>query len=159
MDEQIPPTELFEYNNGININAQQRYSDLIFPGQTQTSFPSTYLSFSQWKAPVYPYVEFNISWIETLSINHVANDIRVQLYPSPATSTQDMNLDMTIDGKKNINIDVYDLLGHKLSSVASGTFNSGKHTFPISTANLSAGIYICNIVADGAVKTIKFEVK
>jgi len=66
---------------------------------------------------------------------------------------------MTLEGKKNISIDVYDLLGHKVSSVANGNYNSGKHSYSISTSKLNAGIYICNIVVDGAVKTMKFEVR
>jgi hypothetical protein len=150
--------ELFEWNNGVCINTQQRYSDLTFPPYP-TSFPSTYLSFSQWKYPVYPYVLMKISWTETIGINDLAKDVKVELYPSPATTTQDINLDMTLDSKKNISIDVYDLLGHKVSSVTNGTYNSGKHSFSISTSNLTSGMYICNIVANGAVKTMKFEVR
>jgi hypothetical protein len=158
---------LYEYNNGVIINSQQRYSDLIFSGDTKTIFPSTYLSFSMWlntdpahiSYALYPNVSMHLSWIETVGINDLARDVKVMIYPTPALRTQNANLDMTLTSKKNITIDVYDLLGHKVSSVTSGTYNAGKYNFSINTSSLDAGMYICNIVADGAVKTIKFEVR
>jgi len=152
--------ELFEDNNGLIVNTQQRYADL------STNFPSTYLSFSMWLSTtpplsyaLYPMVSMKITWTETVGINDLAKDVKVQLYPIPAVRTQNANLDMTLSGNKNVSIDIYDLLGHKVSSVTSGYFNAGKHSFSINTSDLEAGMYICNIVADGAVKTIKFEVR
>jgi len=108
---------------------------------------------------LYPMVSMKITWTETVGINDLAKDVKVQLYPIPAVRTQNANLDMTLSGNKNVSIDIYDLLGHKVSSVTSGYFNAGKHSFSINTSDLEAGMYICNIVADGAVKTIKFEVR
>ena len=145
-----------ETNNGLWITNWCRYKDW---NTTVPSFANTFLPGNAWDVPLYPIVLFKVKYIETVGINHLENDVKIQLYPSPATTSQDMNLDMTLDGKKNISIDVYDLLGHKVSSVTNGNYNSGKHTFSIGTSDLGAGMYICNIVADGAVKTIKFEVR
>jgi hypothetical protein len=155
----VSQEELLEFNNGVNVNSQQRYSDLIWPKQTESNYPGTYLSFSEWTNPMYPWVSFKIRWTESVSINDQTKDVKVQLYPIPASQNENANLDMNLTAKKNVSIDVYDLLGHKVSSVANGNFNAGKYTFSINTSTFNAGMYICNIVADGAVKTIKFEVR
>lgn len=151
--------KVLEYNNGVNVNAQQRYKNFF----TAPFLQNTYLSWTLWGTDggtiSYPIVLYKISWTETVGINDLAKDVKVQLYPIPAERTQNASLDITLTNKKNISIDVYDLLGHKVSSVTNGNYNSGKHTFSIGTSDLSAGMYICNIVADGAVKTIKFEVR
>jgi hypothetical protein len=151
--------ELFEYNNGVTINTQQRYSDIIFPGQTSSSFPGVYLSFSMWTYPLYPYVNFKITWTETVGVNDQAKDVKVSLYPIPAERSENATLELNLTSKKSISIDVYDLLGHKVSSVTNGNYEAGKHSFAVNTSTLDAGMYICKVVADGAVKTIKFEVR
>lgn len=144
-----------ETNHGLWILNWCRYKDW----STQAALAGTYVPGNYWTSSLYPIVFFKVSYTESVGINHLAKDVKVQLYPSPTTSAQDMMLDMTLDSRKNISIDVYDLLGHKVSSVTSGTFNSGKHSFSVGTSELNSGMYICNIVADGAVKTIKFQVR
>ena len=145
-----------ETNHGLWILNWCRYKDW---NTTQPAFAGTYFPGNGWNSPLYPVVLFKINYTESNSMNHLAKDVKVLLYPSPASNGRDMTLDLTLDGKKSISIDVYDMLGHQVASVASGTYSSGQHKFSVNTSDLNAGMYICNIMANGEVKTIKFEVR
>ena len=144
-----------ETNHGLFITNLCRYKDwdTSVPAYANTVYPG-----NGWDLPLYPIVIYKAKFY-FVGINHLGEDVKVMLFPIPATTTQDMKLNVTLDGRKNLNIEVYDLLGHKISSVAKGTYNSGTHTFLVSTANLAVGMYICNIVANDVTKTIKFGVK
>jgi hypothetical protein len=145
--------ELFEFSNGVNINTQQRYTDF------SPNFASVYLSFSMWTYPVYPVVLYKITYTETVGMNNQAKDVKVQLYPTPANQGDVMTLELQLENSKNITADVYDIVGKKVASITNSNYNAGNYNLQINTSDLKPGMYICRINADGADKTIKFEVR
>ena len=61
-------------------------------------------------------------------------------YPNPFNPI--VNFDVTLSIMENINIDVYDLQGHKIDNIYSGFLSEGEHSFNWNAKNISTGIYI-----------------
>ena len=76
-------------------------------------------------------------------------------YPNPATSV--VNFDYSVAAGANASVEVYNLVGQK---VMSQQVNTTQSHMAISVADLTEGIYFCNLFVNGqAVKTEKFIVK
>lgn len=112
----------------------------------------------------YAYDESNPS--ERVSINVVFNKSGVgvnenstlrfgKAYPNPASSV--VNFDYTLNPGDKASVSVYNLLGQE---VKSQLVNNLQGRLSISVADLSEGIYFCNLFVNGcALKTEKFVVK
>lgn len=95
--------------------------------------------------------EFGFNGLATISSN-VSN---LTIYPNPSTDVMKVSFDL----KKSayITIDVVDLAGKQLISVASGKFN-GSITREINVSNLPQGMYLLKIDVDGKAATQKITV-
>ena len=112
----------------------------------------------------YAYDESNPS--ERVSINVVFSKSGVgvnenstlrfgKAYPNPASSV--VNFDYTLNPGDKASVSVYNLLGQE---VKSQLVNNLQGRLSISVADLSEGIYFCNLFVNGcALKTEKFVVK
>ena len=78
------------------------------------------------------------------------------IYPNPATGTA--NLQFELGKSENVTIEVYNMLGQKVTSVVNANYAAGKHNVNFSVENLQSGVYMCNINAGGFTKTMKFTV-
>jgi hypothetical protein len=70
-----------------------------------------------------------------------------RIYPTPASSQ--INIDVTIPLQSDIDISIYDITGRRVSTVASGLYNSGEYTLTSDISGLINGVYIVRMTADG----------
>ncbi|MFI5201259.1 MAG: T9SS type A sorting domain-containing protein [Candidatus Kapaibacterium sp.] len=73
--------------------------------------------------------------------------------PNPAGETTMLSFTTTSAG--NVTIELFDILGKKVSNGFSGTLAVGNHTQPVSLAGLPAGIYYARIAISSGIQTIK----
>lgn len=78
-----------------------------------------------------------------------------QLSPVPASS--EMNIDFELDHASKVSIEIFDLPGQKINTLADEQFSSGRHHLHINN-QLPDGIYLLRIVRDGILSTKKFAV-
>ena len=62
------------------------------------------------------------------------------VYPNPFNPL--VNFDIQLTEAENININVYDLRGYKVTNIHSGSLRSGTHSFYWDGTNYSTGLYI-----------------
>jgi hypothetical protein len=80
--------------------------------------------------------------------------IKVNCYPQP---TGDFNiLQIQAEDLSNVQVDLYDLMGQKISSVYNGYLNTGSHTFKTDVSLWPAGMYCYRVKADGFNTSLKF---
>jgi hypothetical protein len=66
-----------------------------------------------------------------------------QNYPNPFNPTTQIKF--SIPQTTQVQLDVYSILGQKVSTLINGTMNSGTHTVSFDGKNLSSGVYIYRI--------------
>ena len=69
-----------------------------------------------------------------------------QNYPNPFNPTT--KIEYAIPVKSNIKLEVYDLLGRKISTLFEGEQSAGNHTFSFDGSKLSSGVYIYRLTSD-----------
>lgn len=70
------------------------------------------------------------------------------IWPNPANG-RDAQIAFSLDRAGEAIVEVFDVLGRRAATVAAGEFAVGRHVLPIHTANLSAGVYLVRLTADG----------
>ncbi len=123
--------------------------------------PSAGVSTANPSAPIfikdYMYSLFHISTVVSGINNHQALNIPNMIYPDPAQNQA--TLVFTLANAGTVNIDIYDLVGHKVQNVTSNNMmQAGKQQISINTENLNSGMYFYTITFDGASETNKFSV-
>ena len=76
-----------------------------------------------------------------------------QNYPNPFNPSTVISF--SIPERESVSLDVYNLLGQKVSSIVNGEMEAGRYEFRFDAANLSAGIYFYTINAGSFVSTKK----
>lgn len=84
------------------------------------------------------------------------NFVLHQNYPNPFNPSTTIRYEIPSDGE--ISLKVFDLLGREISVIEKGWRNSGSYqsTFTASQ-ELGSGVYFCQLVSNGSVKTIKLS--
>ncbi len=67
----------------------------------------------------------------------------LQNYPNPSKGITRITFRLLLEA--NVNLDIYDLLGEKISSLISSRLGEGVHSVTWNTANLPSGKYFCRI--------------
>jgi len=70
---------------------------------------------------------------------------QLSVYPNPFTNTA--NVEFVLTGGANVELNVYNLVGQKVMSVALGHRTSGKHNITLNKGDLNSGMYILQIDA------------
>lgn len=70
-----------------------------------------------------------------------------QNYPNPFNPSTNISFNLPV--KSNVSLDVYNLLGQRVLTVAQGEFEAGKHQITLDASKLSSGIYIYSLSASG----------
>jgi WD40-like Beta Propeller Repeat len=79
---------------------------------------------------------------------------------SPDPAGESTLLSFTTSSAGNVRVEVFDVLGNKVTGGFSGTLSAGNHSVPVSLLYLPAGIYYARIVtAYGEVQTVKLVKK
>ncbi len=76
-------------------------------------------------------------------MNEPANSLSFKTFPNPASKT--MNFSFHLEEGNNIEIDFYDMLGQKVSSVTNNFFYVGNHTISYKINDMVPGIYVAKI--------------
>jgi hypothetical protein len=155
----VKKTPLLTDNNGMIINFQQRYKGTWL---LSSSYSPRYLPGSDFTTPLYP-----VSFYKTTYTSFIVNGIDEaskrdgyalgNLYPNPATGGIS-TLEFATGKSGNVSIDIYNLVGQKLMTVASGTYASGNHKVNVNTEAMKSGMYLYTITANGFTQTKKFTV-
>ena len=148
--------QLNEYTNGDLINFQHRYKDF------STDIAGRYIPGAFWAKPLYPIALFKITYTEAvqpIGINDLTSDVKTRCYPNPLRISQDFNVQLTLSTEKSVLVELFDLMGHKVTTIANTRLAAGEHTFTTSTGNLSAGIYVCKITADNSSSSFRINVR
>ncbi len=81
--------------------------------------------------------------------NFINHDLlpNVKLYPNPVVDN--LNVELTLDIKSPVEIELYDLLGNRIYHHATSSYSPGKHTINLNFYEhaISHGIYICKVKA------------
>lgn len=64
-------------------------------------------------------------------------------YPNPFNPSTTITVDVPESG--NIRVVIYDLLGHEVAELVSGTVEAGTHSYSFDASNLSSGMYLYRI--------------
>lgn len=70
-----------------------------------------------------------------------------QNYPNPFNPTT--NITFAVPVKSEVTLEVYNLIGQKLMTLAQGQLEAGKHSAQLNASSLSSGIYLYKLTAIG----------
>ncbi|HMN49109.1 MAG TPA: T9SS type A sorting domain-containing protein [Ignavibacteriaceae bacterium] len=70
-----------------------------------------------------------------------------QNYPNPFNPST--NVSFSVPVKSNVTIEVFNLIGQKVMTLAQGEFEAGKHSVQLNGSSMSSGIYLFKLTAVG----------
>jgi len=70
-----------------------------------------------------------------------------QNYPNPFNPSTTINFSIPVDAK--VKVRIYDILGKEVFQVVNDNLKAGNHLYPVSFENVSSGVYIYTIEANG----------
>lgn len=81
----------------------------------------------------------------------------ITLFPNPVLDKSTLSFSLVRDAQ--LSIEVYDLLGSRIKSLAAGAYTTGSHNLEWNAKDLSEGIYFIRITEGTRAKVIKFVVQ
>ncbi|MCH2224036.1 MAG: T9SS type A sorting domain-containing protein [Crocinitomicaceae bacterium] len=92
-----------------------------------------------------------------LSVDNVENVSGLNVYPNPAID--ETTVSFALNNASDVNVTVTNLAGQEVYTNALGNVAAGTSEVSINTAELSNGVYLVNVVVDGAASTQKLIIK
>jgi len=99
-----------------------------------------------------PAAPLTITENTSAAVANVTGNINIKAYPNPVKNELTIELSNTIANAYTVN--VYDLSGKKIMSRVSDISNTN-NKFNINTTNWNTGIYLVQIITDGAQRTLQ----
>lgn len=94
----------------------------------------------------------------SISNNNILPEGTVNVFPNPFTGTANIVVDLPANGK--LNIEVFDMMGKRVSVIADDSYNIGKHAFAFNSEGTSNGVYFVRVTMNNKSLTKKLiEVK
>ncbi|SFF01977.1 Por secretion system C-terminal sorting domain-containing protein [Chitinophaga sp. CF118] len=81
----------------------------------------------------------------------------ISVYPNPASSYT--NLKFTLNKESPVAVDIYDMAGLKVKSVANSNSQAGTNNIIVDVANLKSGMYVIKITINGSTISSRLIVK
>ena len=75
------------------------------------------------------------------------------IYPNPFNSVTQIEFALPRAGA--VSVDIYDILGQHVTTLANGTYAAGTHTLVWDARNVSSGVYLCRAVSSDVAMTRK----
>lgn len=95
----------------------------------------------------YIYSQFHIT-SGNISVNDLKNGFGLgNAYPNPASKNEVISIEFSLGRTENVTIELFDLLGQKVKTIAADNFTQGSHTVNFTASDLKSGVYIYNIKA------------
>jgi hypothetical protein len=104
-------------------------------------------------ATKYVYQSASAPTTIVLGINELNSVSYFNLYPNPTNG--EANIAFTLKEDKEVNIEVYNMLGEKVYNVEQGTMIAGDHLITINNKGLRAGIYFVRFITNDGIITRK----
>ncbi|MES2286808.1 MAG: T9SS type A sorting domain-containing protein [Bacteroidota bacterium] len=82
--------------------------------------------------------------------------VNLNILPNPVKNSA--NISYSLNQSKAISIEIFNVLGEKLKTIALEKQTAGKHTAPIDLETFSNGIYFIKLNASASSETVKFTV-
>ena len=101
---------------------------------------------------------FNIQGLASLStsIDQLANENGVKLYPNPSNSAAELSMEIKEAG--SVSVKVFNVNGQEVMEGFEQTLESGKQSIKMNTANLNAGVYLVEVSINGSISRLKMTV-
>jgi hypothetical protein len=96
---------------------------------------------------------------ELASVGNGISDVQVSSFdlfqnqPNPVKEKTQINFELNSHG--SVTLDLYDLLGNKITSLINQNLIAGNYSVPVETENVSNGIYFYTLKKDGISKSMK----
>jgi hypothetical protein len=78
---------------------------------------------------------------------NVMNETKLTSYPNPFSNTTTIRFELAT--ANDINLNVYDIYGKTVQTLAHGSYASGEHTISLDASNLSKGVYFVHLQING----------
>ena len=85
-----------------------------------------------------------------------SSQFNISLFPIPSSNKTTLSIELK--SLSNVKVELFNLVGNKVSELIKGQLNSGNNEIPINTSELANGIYFIKISVAGIDKTIKLVV-
>lgn len=95
-------------------------------------------------------------WIQT-GVKEIKKAHSASIYPNPVTNNATITLNL--EKSKNVTITLFDIIGHKVSTIAQNEYSSGKNEIKYDATSLPKGMYFVKISDGNTNSTLKMIVK
>jgi len=127
------------FNCGLFAFSNQKYS--IRP--TEWFYPAN----APGALKQYIYSQFHIT-CGNVGVNEIKNGFGLgNAYPNPASVNDEISIEFALGRTENVTIELFDLLGQKVKTIAVDNYTQGEHTASFKANDLKSGVYIYNIKA------------
>jgi hypothetical protein len=109
-----------------------------------------------WAGAMLSSEEVVVSAIEDQNISVITSFQLAQNYPNPFNPVTQISYALPV--KSTIQLNVYDLLGHKVATLVNQTQNAGTHTVTFDASALTSGIYFYSLATGNRTITRKMTV-
>ena len=84
------------------------------------------------------------------------DDLQLTNYPNPVSDNT--TIEFTLNGKANVNLQIWDAYGRLMETLVNSPLQEGKHSIVFNKKNLKPGIYYYSLTADKRRKTNKMVI-
>ena len=88
----------------------------------------------------------------------LGENVTISVYPNPVSRSQTLMLDFELVNAEDVQIEIYDMMGNLVKTVADGYYTAGTHLVDVDITDLPAGIYLYKVQAGDASTTKKITV-
>ena len=141
------------HDNGLNLIDEVSFG-IQKPDTTTGRFPNGTGEFTE-MLPTFGMENSNILTI--LDDGTIANFELLQNFPNPFNDYT--NIVFNLEENSNVELEIYNIYGHRISSLFSGILVAGEHSFVWNVENNPGGIYLYTLTANGNVQTNKMIVR
>ena len=140
-----------------HITITSELMDEYFEGTERVENPSYIGSYLSQTSDHYPvWVRFKWGIITSNEDEQLSQVTRIQLdqnYPNPFNPTT--TISYSLDNTTNVTLEVFDLMGRKVSTLVQGKQSAGEQTINFDASALASGVYLYRLVAGGQILTKK----
>ncbi len=145
------------FNKIAEVSAKGRSIDVVKYGPVKDFDVEFGKSYSYRLKIVDKDGSFGYSPIETVNLNGQFGNIELgEILPNPSVSESKLELNLSND--VDVNIELFDMAGHKVATLMDGKQGAGTHSIVINSRNLSNGTYTIILTSGDVIITRQLQV-